>query len=111
MRTGVSLLGFGTVIAKLRYTLLGVTAAGEAAVTTNTINTGAGARSALLGVLFAVADVLVLVLGAVRYVSHGRAIERGEFSPHAAPLVILALVLVLLGAAVLLYLTDLWRPG
>ena len=103
IRTGVSLVGFGIVIAKLRYLQIEV---GGAATS---FPAPGGGRSALLGAAFAILGMLMIVLGSVRYAAAGRAIERDEFEPRGGQLLILAFLLVLLGVAVLFYLADLWR--
>lgn len=107
VRTGIALVGFGILIAKIRYALVsnfGPDAALPAA-------SGAGSRSALLGAAFSLLGIFVIVLGAGRYAAGERALTRGEpLAPRPGQLYALAALLVLLGIAVLLYLSDLWQP-
>ncbi len=105
VRTGVALVGFGILIAKLRYAGLGLS--GGAPLPAAPV---APERSALLGAAFALLDILVIALGAGRYVVGERAIEKNEYQPRGAQLLALAFLLVLLGVAVLFYLPDLWQP-
>ena len=103
IRTGVSLVGFGILTAKLRYLQIDIGGAAPP------FPAPAGGRSALLGAAFAVLSILVIVLGSARYAAAGRAIERDEFEPRGGQMLMLAFLLVLLGVAVLFYLADLWR--
>ena len=105
IRTGIALVGFGILIAKLRYLSLDLNAAAGA----SGVVVPSGGRSALLGAVFAALGILMIILGAARYAGSERAIERGEFRPRSGQLLVLALLLVLLGVAVLFYLADLWR--
>jgi putative membrane protein len=108
VRTGVSLVGFGIVIAKIRYALVGVGIG--AGATAAALPPETGRRSTLLGGAFAVIGLLTLLLGAVRYLTGERAIERNTYQPGGGQLLAFAALLLLLGIAVLLYLSDLWRP-
>jgi putative membrane protein len=103
VRTGVALVGFGILIAKLRDAAVGLPGPAPQAAPV------AAGRSALLGAAFALLGILVIVLGAGRYAAGERAIESNEYQPRGAQLLVLAFLLVLLGVAVLFYLSDLWR--
>lgn len=108
VRTGIALVGFGILIAKLRYAAAEEGASAPIMVTDD----GIIRRSALLGAGFAVLGIACLILGVFRYAAGERAILRGEtLSPRPAQLYALTVLLVLLGLAVLLYLTDLWQPA
>ena len=70
-RTAISLLGFGIVIAKLRFLEAG---AG--------LGPGAGVRSTRLGLAFAVGGLLTLVLAAWQYHRTKHMIDSGKYSPR-----------------------------
>lgn len=108
VRTGIALVGFGILIAKLRYAAVEDGASAAAMITSD----GLIRRSALLGAAFTILGIGCLLLGVFRYATGERAILRGEtLTPRPAQLYALTALLVLLGLAVLLYLTDLWHPG
>ena len=67
-RTGISLLGFGILIAKLRFLEAG-----------QGLGLGAGVRSTRLGLAFAAGGLLTLILAAGQYSRTKRMIDSGEY--------------------------------
>ncbi len=100
VRTGISLLGFGVVIAKLRFLVVTTT-------TLQAVSPQAGARSTLLGLGFACVGLLTLVFAIIHYERTRRAIESGDYQPAGRVLIAFVSVLLLLGAASVAYLLAL----
>ena len=87
MRTSIALMGFGVVIARLRY-LLGA----------DTPGTG---RSWLLGVMFALVGLASVILSTQHYFAVLRSIEMESYEPTSRWVNIFSLILVLMGFGVL----------
>lgn len=100
VRTGIALMGFGVVIAKLRFLVVTATAA-------QAVSPQAGTRSTLLGLGFAGVGLLTLVFAAVHYEHTRRAIEAGNYQPSGRILIAFVAVLFLLGVASVAYLLAL----
>lgn len=98
VRTSIALMGFGVLIAKLRFLVL---------TTPQAVPPQAGARSTLLGLAFAGVGLLTLVFAAVHHEQTRRAIESGCYRPSGRVLVVFVSVLFLLGLASVGYLLAL----
>ena len=94
VRTSIALLGFGVLIAKLRFL--------EAAPR-------AGAGSTRLGLAFAGAGVLTLLLAAWHYDRTRRMIDGGEYRAAAHLIFVFAAAVFALGLASVLYLLTISR--
>ena len=94
VRTSIALLGFGVLIAKLRFL--------EAAPR-------AGAGSTQLGLAFAGAGVLTLLLAAWHYDRTRRMIDGGEYRAAAHLIFVFAAAVFALGLASVLYLLTISR--
>ncbi len=92
VRTSIALLGFGVLIAKLRF--LGVTPT-------------AGHHSTLLGLTFAGAGMLTLLLAAWHYARIRRMIDNGDYQSGAPLILVFAVVVLGLGLASVIYLLTL----
>ena len=92
-RTAISLLGFGVVIAKLRF-LEG--AAG--------LKPGLGVRSTHLGLAFAFGGLLTLVLAAWNYHHTKNMIDSGNYQPPMKVIIAFSAVAFALGFACVVYL-------
>ena len=94
VRTSIALLGFGVLIAKLRF--LGISPHG-------------GRLSTLLGLTFAATGLLTLVFAAWHYARTRRMIDGGDYT--SSPQLVLAFggVLLGLGLASVLYLLSILR--
>lgn len=91
VRTSIALLGFGVVIARLRFEVV----AGPGQV----VATHVGARSTLLGLAFAGAGLLTLAFAVVHHEQTRRAIEAGSYQPAGRVLTAFVSLLFLLGLA------------
>ena len=89
VRTSIALLGFGVLIAKLRF--LGLAP-------------HAGVRSAELGMAFAAAGILCLLLAAWHYDRTRRMIESGQYRAATSLIFVFAAAVFGLGLACVLYL-------
>ncbi len=94
-RTAISLLGFGIVIAKLRFLEGG---AGLAP--------GAGVRSIHLGLAFAVGGLLTLVLAAWQFHRTKRSIDDGAYQSPVAVILAFSAIAFALGLASVIYLVS-----
>lgn len=94
VRTSISLLGFGVLIAKLRFLGIGPTG---------------GVRSTLLGLAFATTGLLTLALAVWHYARTWRMIDGGDYRP--APHLVFAFggLVIGLGLASVLYLLSVLR--
>lgn len=101
VRTGIALMGFGVVIAKLRFLIVTATTGAQS------VSPQAGTRSTLLGLGFAGVGLLTLVFAAVHYEHTRRAIEAGDYQPSGRILIAFVAVLFLLGVASVAYLLAL----
>jgi putative membrane protein len=100
MRTTVSLMGFGVVIARLRYLLVALPPGAVA-------NDGTPGRSTLLGLIFVAAGLGTLVFATLSYYRTQRAIENADFRPLGRTAAVFAAVLFVLGILSLVYLLAL----
>ena len=98
VRTSIALMGFGVVIAKLRF----LTVEGPA-----NASLPPGTRSTWLGLAFAVVGLLTLLFAAAHYERTRRAIEAGDYRASRRVLIAFAGVIFLLGLAAVLYLVAL----
>ena len=101
VRTSISLISFGVVIAKLRFLLLGVSAATDPDIK------HAGSHSTWLGLAFAGCGLLTLLFAAYHYEQARRALERGDYRSAPRPLYIFTGLVFLLGLAGIIYLLTL----
>lgn len=95
-RTAISLLGFGILIAKLRFIESG---AGLPA--------GAGVRSTHLGLAFAIGGLLTLVLSAWQYWRTKRMIDSGSYQSPVHVIFAFSAVAIALGLGSVVYLISL----
>ncbi len=89
VRTSIALLGFGVLIAKLRF--LGLAP-------------HAGVRSAALGMVFAASGIVSLLLAAWHYDRTRRMIESGQYQPATHLIFAFATAVLALGVACVVYL-------
>jgi len=103
VRTGVSLMGFGLIVAKLRLLLAGLPVSLPAETSRQL------AVSGRLGLLLVLLGVLVLVASAIRHFLYVRALERqGEAAPVRRNFgVVVAAILALAGVALAVMLIRL----
>ena len=97
-RTAISLLGFGILIAKLRF-LEGGTGLGYSA----------GVRSTRLGLAFAVGGLLTLVLSAWQYSRTQRMIDSGNYKPPLQIIFAFSAIAIALGLGSVVYLISISR--
>ena len=98
VRTSIALLGFGVLIAKLRFLIAGTS-----------VGPHAGARSTLLGLAFAVTGLLTLVFAAWHYARTRRMIDDGDYHPSPHFVFAFGGVLIGLGLASVVYLLSILR--
>src|SRR3569833_2933878 len=98
VRTSIALMGFGVVIARLRF--LAVELAGQAASTSPN-------RSTWLGLAFAAVGLVTLVFAAFSYTRTRRAIDSETYQPLGAALIGESIVISLLGLYAIAYLLSL----
>lgn len=96
MRTAVALMGFGIVIVKLRY------------LTPPAQRHGLGWE---LGLVFAVAGLLMVLLATWHYFQVQNALENDAYEPEKRWIIVCSLVVVLVGAGVLYYLFSSAQPS
>lgn len=94
-RTAISLLGFGILIAKLRFL--------EAAAG---LGQSAGVRSTRLGLAFAVGGLLTLVLSAWQYWRTKQMIDSGNYQSPVQIIFAFSAVAIALGLASVVYLVT-----
>ena len=104
IRTAVSLLGFGVLVARLNV------AAGVAAPTSATGTTFGLRHSVLLGLLFMTSGLATLFLAVWDYFRTRRMIEAGDYTPLGWTLAAFAFLIALLGCAGVVYLLLLNPP-
>jgi putative membrane protein len=94
-RTAISLLGFGILIAKLRFL--------EASAG---LGQSAGIRSTRLGLAFAIGGLLTLVLAAWQYGRTKRMIDTGKYESPAQVIFAFSAVAIALGLGSVVYLIS-----
>lgn len=94
-RTAISLLGFGILIAKLRFLTAG---AG--------LSTNAGIRSTCLGLAFAVGGLLTLLLSTWQYSRTKRMIDSGVYEAPIRIIFAFSLIAFVLGLGSVIYLIS-----
>jgi putative membrane protein len=97
IRTSISLMGFGVVIARLRF--IAYESAGTASRHPG--------RSIILGLLFAIVGLVCLLYASINYNRNRRMIEEETFSPLDSALIPFVVILFLLGLATVAYLLTL----
>ncbi len=95
-RTAISLLGFGILIAKLRFIEAGTEVA-----------PGAGIRSTHLGLAFAVGGLLTLALAAWQFYRTKRLIDDGAYQSPVQAILAFSVVAFVLGLGSVVYLATL----
>ena len=95
VRTSISLLGFGILIAKLRFLEAG---AG--------LSPGAGVRSTRLGIVFAFGGLLTLLLSAWQYWRTNRMIDLGKYDSPVHVILAFSAVAFVLGLVSVGYLLS-----
>jgi putative membrane protein len=100
VRTSVSLMGFGVVIAKLRFLVVMGTGS-------QTLNPHGGARSTLLGLAFAIVGLLTLLFAFLHFNQTRQAIDANSFHASGRVILIFASLLFLLGLTAVGYLLTL----
>lgn len=93
VRTGIALLGFGFLVAKLRFELAPRTP-------------GSLVGRATLGVLFVAAGMATVLFALVHYSSIRRSIDSGSFKPLTRGALLLVTLVSLVGLAVILNLVG-----
>lgn len=93
IRTGLAMLGFGFLVAKLRLEL--GSGVGSSSV-----------RASTLGILFASAGMVTIGLALWRYFVVMKMIESGAFRPLGYRLLLFALLLIVIGVAIILNLSG-----
>lgn len=93
IRTGIAMLGFGFLVAKLRLELGPDIRASEV-------------RASTLGILFSVAGIVTIVLATWRYFVVMKMIEASAFRPLGYRLTLFALLLIAVGVAIILNLSG-----
>ena len=94
VRTSIALLGFGVLIAKLRFLEIGL---------------HGGRLSTLLGLAFAVTGLLTLLFAAWHYARTWRMIDDGDYQPSPHFVFAFGGVLIGLGLASVAYLLSILR--
>jgi putative membrane protein len=102
VRTSIALMGFGVVIARLRFTLI------ESGIAGQNAGPSAGLRSTLLGFLFAAIGLLTLLFALIHYQRSRRMIDSGDYRPMGGAITGFAFVIVALGVASIAYLLSLF---
>jgi putative membrane protein len=87
MRTAIALMGFGVLIARIRYLLA-----------PGTPGTG---QSVMLGLMFAVMGVITVALSTQHYFAVRTAIDRETYEPSRRWILLLSLMVLLLGSGVI----------
>ena len=97
LRTGISTMGFGVVIAKLRYLFPpnALTPPSRGII-----------HAANIGVLFTIIGLLTVVLAARRYVVVQQNIRKGEYQASASVVLSFAAVVFALGLLIIWYLLQ-----
>jgi len=99
VRTSVSLMGFGVLIARLRYLFVALGTAAPKA--------GTPSHSSLLGLAFVIVGLVSLVFATANYTRTRRGIDTGTYEPLGTAIYIISIVIFALGAASVAYLIAL----
>lgn len=97
-RTAISLLGFGVLIAKLRFLPLGAA-----------LSPSAGTGSARLGLAFAVSGLLTLLLATWQYVRTKRMIDSGAYQAPVSLIYAFSAVAVALALSSVVSLVGIFK--
>lgn len=97
IRTGLALMGLGFVVARFGLFLR------EAAATGQPPSPGSG-FSALIGIALVVAGILAVVFSTIRFLQARREISEHRFNPVSYAELALVVIVVLAGAALIVYL-------
>ena len=89
------MMGFGYLVAKIRIETAGAP-----------IHSASVVRSSVLGVLFALAGIITVVLSTWRYFAVRRMIDTATFRPFGYRITLFALLLVAVGVAIILNLAG-----
>lgn len=100
VRTSIALMGFGVVIARLRFLVTEL--AGRTPASTHITN-----RSTWLGLAFAGVGLVTLVFATYSYNRTRRAIDAGSYEPLGTSLFAISAVIFLLGLFAIAYLLTL----
>jgi putative membrane protein len=102
VRTSIALMGFGVVIARLRFLVIEL--AGRVPASTHMTN-----RSTWLGLAFAGVGLITLVFATFSYNRTRHAIDAGTYEPLGNSLLAMSIVIFLLGLFAIAYLVTLAR--
>lgn len=94
IRTGIAMMGFGYLVAKIRIETAAIP------VHQSII------RSSTLGVLFALAGIITVILSTWRYFAVRQMIDTATFRPFGYRIALFALLLVGIGVAIILNLAG-----
>ncbi|HEX5324807.1 MAG TPA: DUF202 domain-containing protein [Capsulimonadaceae bacterium] len=102
VRTSIALMGFGVVIARLRFMLI------EGGAASQNMGPTAGERSTLLGILFAAIGLLSLLFALIHYQRTRKMIDSGSYKPMGNAITGFAFAILALGVASIAYLLSLF---
>jgi putative membrane protein len=105
VRTSIALMGFGVVIARLRF--IAVEMGHLATAAGHTADASTQNHSTYLGLAFAGVGLVTLIFATLSYNRNRRAIDAGQFEPLANSLMVFAVILFLLGIFAIGYLLTL----
>lgn len=97
LRTGISMMGFGIVIAKLRYLFLGADAPLPSVGMIHASN---------IGILFSVIGLFVVIVSGWRFIVVQNQIRKKSYRSTRAAVVVLSTVVTVLGIFVVCYLLQ-----
>ena len=104
VRTSIALMGFGVVIARLRFLAVELAASVPG---THAVGAVSPNRSTWLGLAFAAVGLVTLVFAGLSYNRNRHAIDAGEFEPLGQSLMVFSVVIFLLGLFAIAYLLTL----
>lgn len=105
VRTSISLMAFGVVIARLRFTII------ESGIVSQAASPSAGVRSTWLGIVFAGVGLLTLLFSLFHYQCTRRMIEAQSYRPPSWALTGFSVAILVLGVACIAYLLTLFPHG
>jgi putative membrane protein len=103
VRTSVSLLGFGVLIARLALIM---DTMGEGPVQRALPTAGHGGRTLLLGLLFCVVGLITLVFSTVEYLQSRQTIETESYVPPGRTLIAFTVIVSILAVASIIVLLQ-----